>query len=69
MRVSTADQKLDSREKELRRCCEVRGWKNTVVYSEKISGTTTTGPALDRLLQDIRAGKIERPVCYKLDSR
>ena len=47
MRVSTADQKLDSQEKELRRYCLMRGWKNTVIYSEKISGVTTTRPVLD----------------------
>lgn len=67
MRVSTSDQKLDSQEKELRRGCQVRGWKNTTIYSDKKSGATTTRPALERLLQDMRAGKIERLVCYKLD--
>ena len=67
MRVSTSDQKLDSQEKELRRCCQVRGWKNTTIYSDKKSGAATTRPALERLLQDMRAGKIERLVCYKLD--
>jgi DNA invertase Pin-like site-specific DNA recombinase len=66
-RVSTADQKLDSQERELRGYCPMRGWKNTVVYAEKISGASTTRPALDRLLQDIRAGTVERLVCYKLD--
>lgn len=67
MRVSTADQKLDSQEKELHRYCQMRGWKKTTVYSDKMSGAATTRPALERLLQDMRAGKIERLVCYKLD--
>jgi DNA invertase Pin-like site-specific DNA recombinase len=67
MRVSTTDQRLDSQERELHRYCKMRGWKNTVVYSEKKPGALSTRPALDRMVQDIRAGKIERLVCYKLD--
>jgi DNA invertase Pin-like site-specific DNA recombinase len=67
MRVSTSDQKLDSQDKELRRYCQMRGWKNTTVYADKMSGAATTRPALERLLQDMRAGKIKRLVCYKLD--
>jgi DNA invertase Pin-like site-specific DNA recombinase len=67
MRVSTSDQKLDSQDKELRRYCQMRLWRNPVVYADKMSGAATTRPALERLLQDMRAGKIERLVCYKLD--
>jgi DNA invertase Pin-like site-specific DNA recombinase len=67
MRVSTADQKLDSQDKELRRYCQMRGWKKRTVYADKMSGAATTRPALERLLQDMRAGKIGRLVCYKLD--
>ena len=52
---------------ELKRHCKVRGWKNTVFYTEKMTGASTTRPALDRLLNDMRAGKVERVVCYKLD--
>jgi putative DNA-invertase from lambdoid prophage Rac len=67
MRVSTSDQKLDSQEKELMRSCKMRGWKNATVYADKMSGAATTRPALERLLHDMRAGKIERLVCFKLD--
>ncbi|HEY9175188.1 MAG TPA: recombinase family protein [Verrucomicrobiae bacterium] len=67
MRVSTKDQKLDSQALELKRYCKMRGWKNTVFYTEKLTGASKTRPALDRLMQDLRAGKIERLVCYKLD--
>ena len=67
MRVSTGDQKLDSQERELRRYCQMRGWKNAVFYSDKKTGASTSRPALERLLQDMRAGKIQRLVCYKLD--
>lgn len=67
LRVSTADQKLDSQERELRRYCQMRAWKNTEFYADKMSGGTTSRPALERLMTDMRAGKIERLVCYKLD--
>jgi DNA invertase Pin-like site-specific DNA recombinase len=67
MRVSTKDQKLDSQELELKRFVKMRGWKNAVFYTEKMSGASTTRPALDRLTKDMRAGKVERLVCYKLD--
>lgn len=34
---------------------------------DKISGVKASRPELDRLMQDMRAGKIERLVVYKLD--
>jgi DNA invertase Pin-like site-specific DNA recombinase len=67
MRVSTADQKLDSQKVELNRYCKARGWKNVAVYADKITGASTTRPALDQMVKDIRVGKIERVVCFKLD--
>src|SRR5882672_864152 len=67
IRVSTQDQRLDSQQQELKRCCKQRGWAKTQWYTEKISGAKTSRPELNRLMQDIRAGKIERVVCYKLD--
>jgi len=67
MRVSTEDQRLDSQETELKRHCGLRGWNDTKVYTDTISGATGSRPDLDRLVQDMRAGKVERLVCYKLD--
>ena len=67
IRVSTEGQRTDSQEQELKRYCRQRGWKDLTFYVDKISGAKTTRPQLDRLMQDIRAGKIERLVVYKLD--
>jgi DNA invertase Pin-like site-specific DNA recombinase len=67
MRVSTTDQRLDSQERELRRYCQIRGWKRTTRYADQKPRAFCTRPALDQLIQDIRDGKIERLVCYKLD--
>jgi DNA invertase Pin-like site-specific DNA recombinase len=67
VRVSTESQRIDSQEQELRRYCRQRGWKDPAFYVDKISGAKASRPELDRLMQDIRAGKVERLVVYKLD--
>ena len=67
IRVSTEGQRTESQELELRRYCRQRGWKNLAVYTDKISGAKASRPQLDRLLQDMRAGKVERLVVFKLD--
>ena len=39
-----------------------------VVYEDKgYSGTKTNRPALKRLMTDVRAGKIDRVICWKMD--
>jgi DNA invertase Pin-like site-specific DNA recombinase len=69
MRVSKSDgsQKTDSQEHEVKRYCAARGWKNLEIYADKASGAKTTRPALEKMMQNMRAGKIQRVVCYKLD--
>jgi DNA invertase Pin-like site-specific DNA recombinase len=67
IRVSTEGQRTDSQEQELKRYCCQRGWKDVTLYVDRISGAKASRPELDRLMQDIRAGKIERLVVYKLD--
>lgn len=67
LRVSTADQRHDSQEDELTRYCGLRGWANTKVYRDTISGAASTRPSLDELLRDARSGKVDRIIVYKLD--
>src|SRR6266576_1041158 len=67
VRVSTGNQRTDSQEQELKRYCRQRGWKNPVLYVDKISGAKTSRPELSRLMEDIRGGRIRRLVGYKLD--
>lgn len=67
VRVSTDKQKTDSQEQELQRYSRQRGWKRVEIYRDRISGAHTSRPQLDRLVQDMRAGKIERLVVHKLD--
>ena len=67
IRVSTNGQKSDSQTKELNAYCRQRRWKNVAVFEEKMSGASTSRPELDRLMNEMRAGKVERLVCFKLD--
>jgi len=67
LRTSTSGQRSDSQEHELRRYCDLRGWTDLQVYEDQISGLTSSRPALGRLLTDLRAGKVDRVVVFKLD--
>ena len=67
VRVSTEGQRTDSQEQELKRYCRQRGWKNPILYSDRISGAKTSRPELNRLMQDICGGRVRRLVVYKLD--
>lgn len=67
VRVSTADQRLDSQEQELSRYCSLRGWTDVKSYRDKISGASCSRPELDALMKDVRAGTVSRVVCFKLD--
>ncbi len=67
VRVSTADQRVDSQELELRRYCDQRGWTDVKFYTDRISGASCSRPELDVMVKDVRAGNVARVVCYKLD--
>lgn len=66
VRVSTKDQTLQVQEDELKRVCAVMGWDDTEVYAEKLSAMKTR-PEFERMLSDVRRGRVARIVCYKLD--
>jgi len=67
VRVSTQDQRHDSQLRELKGYCALRRWKNPAVYAEHQSGVSVSRPQLERLMTDVRAGKVERVICFKLD--
>jgi DNA invertase Pin-like site-specific DNA recombinase len=52
---------------ELKRYCQQRRWKNAQFYIDRIGGYKASRPELDRLVGDLRAGKVERLIVYKLD--
>ena len=65
-RVSTDDQNLQPQIKACREWC-VRMNLQPADYLDKTSGASVTRAALDRLMTDIRRGKVKIVVCYKLD--
>lgn len=67
VRVSTDHQRTDSQEQELKQYCRQRGWNNLTFFTDRISGAKASRPELDKLMQRVRAGEVERLVVYKLD--
>src|SRR5258708_4852799 len=65
-RVSTDKQSHDSQLHELRDWCQRREW-SAVEYSDTITGSKFSRRGLDQLMADVRRGKVEAVVCFKLD--
>lgn len=66
-RVSTDKQSHDSQLGELREYCQRRGWEDPKEYSDVISGAKFTRQGLDALMGEVRRGKLDAIVCFKLD--
>ena len=67
LRVSTDEQNCDSQRNELETYRLARKWSDIRVYQDVMSGGKASRPGLDALLRDIRAGKVERLLAFKLD--
>lgn len=67
LRVSTDRQTTDSQAVELRDYCTRRGWKNVTEYCDTASGAKFSRRGLDALMRDVRRGRIDTVVAYKLD--
>lgn len=66
-RVSTNDKQdsgLASQQLALENYCKAQGIENYQIYSDKISGTKTSRPSLDQLIQDCDSGLIENVVVF-----
>jgi DNA invertase Pin-like site-specific DNA recombinase len=66
-RVSTNDQTCDNQLQELRRYAEARGWTATEYTDTGISGSKDKRPALDKLIADVAARRVDAVVCWRLD--
>jgi putative DNA-invertase from lambdoid prophage Rac len=66
VRVSTNDQKVDMQSTEVRAYAERMGW-TVVEYSDKMSGSKTRRPGLDRLMDDARLRKVDIVLVWKMD--
>lgn len=72
-RVSTDDQSrfghsLDEQEDRLKKLCEFKGYEIYKVYREEgVSAKTTNRPRFKEMIQDMKDGKINKIIVYKLD--
>jgi DNA invertase Pin-like site-specific DNA recombinase len=67
LRVSTDRQTTDSQTLELREYCSRRGWAKVIEYADTASGSKLTRAGLDALMRDIRRGRVDAVVAYRLD--
>jgi Site-specific recombinases, DNA invertase Pin homologs len=66
-RVSSVGQNHESQEREVMAFATRAGWYNVEVYRDTISGKKDVREGLTLLLEDCKAGKIERILAYKMD--
>ncbi len=66
-RVSTDKQTDQSQLAELRSYCDRRGWRDVAEYRDVVSGSKFTRDGLDRLMNDVRRGRLQMVICFKLD--
>ena len=66
-RVSTDKQSHDSQLLELREHCSRRKWAKVTEYADTISGSKFTRQGLDALLKEVRRGRVDVILCFKLD--
>src|SRR5437773_7836288 len=67
LRVSTDRQTTQSQAVELREYCSLRGWMDVAEYCDTASGAKFSREGLDALMRDVRKGRIDTIVAYKLD--
>lgn len=73
IRVSTQEQvehgySIEEQSKRTKKYCESMGWNIYKVYSDPgYSGGNTDRPGLKMLIDDVKAGKIDKVLVYKLD--
>ena len=67
LRVSTDRQTTDSQAIELREYCARRGWDEAREFSDTASGAKCSRSGLDSLMKEVRRGRVDVIVAYKLD--
>lgn len=67
LRVSTVHQDTESQRHAITKWCVERGYTDVTEYADEgISGATTVRPAFQRLLEDVRAGRVTRIVTFEM---
>jgi DNA invertase Pin-like site-specific DNA recombinase len=67
LRVSTDKQTTSAQREELREICKRRGWDGVIEYEDVISGAKFTRMGLDKMMAEVRRGRLDVVLCYKLD--
>ncbi|MEY2536412.1 MAG: hypothetical protein QOG67_152 [Verrucomicrobiota bacterium] len=67
LRVSTDKQTTSAQRQELREICKRRGWDGVIEYEDVISGAKFTRVGLDKMMSEVRRGRLDVVLCYKLD--
>ncbi len=68
LRVSTAQQSILTQKQPILDYCKKNDFEVFKEYADEgISGTTSSRPKLDKMLQDMRAGKFDTIIVYRLD--
>jgi DNA invertase Pin-like site-specific DNA recombinase len=66
-RVSTTDQTCENQLAELRRYASARGWSVREYVDTGVSGSKDSRPALDAMVRDARARRLDTVVVWRLD--
>lgn len=68
LRCSTNHQDLDVQRHDLTAYAERRGWTVVEVYEDKgVSGAKDSRPALDRMMEAVRRGKVDTVLVWRFD--
>lgn len=73
VRVSTTDQaeegySVDEQIDKLKKYCDIKDWGAPKVYTDAgFSGSNIKRPGLQKLIKDVKAGRVETVLVYKLD--
>ena len=67
LRVSTTAQDHDSQRSELTEYCQRRGWTKVHWFTDTASGAKQNREGLDGVMHEVRRGKVDVVVAFKLD--
>lgn len=66
-RVSTDDQNTQTQINECVAYCQARGWAHTIFADQGISGTKTSRPEFDKMLEAAKAGEFTAVMVWRFD--
>ena len=67
LRVSTNEQSTEAQRSELEAYSTARRWSDVILYEDIITGTSTSRPQFDLMMNHARCGKLARILVVKLD--